>query len=80
MGKKIVTVNGRRDSNFPCVWIVLNAYNFAFTGNLDSGGSGEFWREGHRELDLRVLLNFTIDVEKDPTRAHIASLCMHRSV
>lgn len=58
----------------------MNAYNFAFARYLDGGSSGEFRRKCHRELDIRILSNFTIDVEEDAARTHIASLCMHRCV
>src|SRR5690242_2922081 len=80
LGEKIVTVNGRRDPNLPSLWIVLDTYYFAFARNLDGCGSGQLGRKRHGELDVGVLLNFTVDVEKHSTRAHIASLCMNRSV
>jgi hypothetical protein len=80
LSEKVVTVDCRRDTHFSRLWIMLDAYNFALTGNLNCRCSSEFRRKSHREFDIRILLNFAVDVEKHPTRAYIASFCMNCSV
>ena len=80
MSQKIVTVNGRRNSDPSSVGVVLHAHHFASTRDLDGSRSGQLRRERHRKFDIRVLLDLAVHIEKDAARAYISSFSVNGSV